>query len=188
MLKRMMSDLVPTAMTWRIVASGILLLLVLTLSLVACASSTSIPAATPTLNPKPKPSGLIEATWIEPQVDGDIVSFPVSEVENNWNIHFKLEAEDGDINFMAYIVDGEIYVRSAVCPRGSRRGFSLINDVLICNGCSSAFKAKTGEGIEGACVGFPKAPVPYKITNGNIIMDGGDLIAAHQNTLKPGLP
>ena len=149
---------------------------------VACTGPTSTPA------PNPNPSGPIKAAWIEPQVAGDTVSIPVSEVENNSNIHFTLGTKDGNINFMEYIVDGEIYVRANVCPPCRSIGFSLQKDILVCDTCRTTFKAKTGEGIEGACVDFPKASVPYEIEGGNIVMKSTDLIAAYQSTLNPGWP
>jgi len=129
---------------------------------------------------------LIKATWIEPQVAGDTVSIPVSEVENNRNVHFNVKTRDEDMNFMAYVLDGEISVRANVCPPCRSIGFSLEEAVLVCDRCATTFKAKTGEGIEGACVDFPKAAVPYEINGGNIAMKGTDLIAAYQDTIESG--
>lgn len=157
-------------------------------SLLVVAAACAGPTSTPAPSPNPKPSGQIKATWIEPQVDGDTVSIPVSDIKDNWNIHFKLKTEDGDINFMAYVLAGEIYVRANVCPPCRSIGFSLEKDVLICDMCATIFNAKTGEGIKGACVDFPKASVPYEINAGNIVMKDTDLIAAYQDTLEPGLP
>ena len=164
----------------------------------ACATPTPTPAPNPTPapppppvltpNPNPKPSGPIEATWIEPQLDGNTASIPVSEVEDNWNIHFKLETEDGKMNFMAYILDGEIYVRANVCPPCQSVGFSLDEneDILICDRCATIFDAGTGAGLEGACVDYPKASASYEISDGNLIIKGSDLLGAYQETLLPG--
>ncbi len=177
------------------------LLLSLVLIIVACAGPAP---TTPTPNPNPAPttptpdptsSGPIKATWIEPQVNGDTVSIPVSEVENNWNVHFKLKTEGSNMNFMAYVLDGEIHVRANVCPPCRSVGFSLEGDILICDRCGSAttFNAKTGEGIKGTssndpCVNYPKAPVPYEIRDGNIVVTSTDLITAYRDTIEPGLP
>jgi len=128
----------------------------------------------------------IKATWIEPQVAGDTVSIPVSEVENNWNVHFNVKTRDEDMNFMAYVLDGGISVRANVCPPCQSIGFSLEEAVLVCDRCATTFKAKTGEGIEGACVDFPKASVPYEVSDGNVVMEGTDLVAAYQDTIEPG--
>ena len=147
---------------------------------------TPIPEPTQSLNPRP--SGPIEATWIEPQVSGGTVSIPVSELKDNWNVHFGLDVADGDMNFMAYIFDGEVYVRANVCPPCKSVGFALDEAVrkLICDRCATTFAAETGAGIAGACVDYPKASVAYEISDGNMVMAGSDLLEAYQETLLPG--
>jgi len=150
----------------------ILVLLILVSSIVACSANGT------------QSSQRIKATWIEPQVVGDTISIPVSEVENNWNVHFNLETQGSNMTFMAYVLDGEIYVRANVCPPCRSTGFSLKEAVLICDRCATTFNAKTGEGINGACVGYPKAAVAYEINNGNIVMKNTDLITAYQDTAK----
>ena len=92
------------------------------------------------------------------------------------------------MNFMAYILDEEIHVRANVCPPCRSIGFSLEEDILICDRCATTFKAKTGDGIEGACVDFPKASLPYEIIDGSIVMRGNDLIVAYEDTVEPGWP
>jgi len=154
------------------------LLLSLALIIVGCSDPASDPA----------PSGPIEATWIDPQVFADTVSIPVSEVENNWNVHFEVETQDSSMNFMAYVLDGETYVRANVCPPCRSIGFSLDEDILVCDRCATTFAAKTGEGIGGACVDYPKALVPYEIEDGNIVMSSVDLTTAYQDTIEPGWP
>jgi len=134
------------------------------------------------------PSGPIKATWIEPQVAGDIISIPVSEVENNRNVHFKVETQDGNMTFMAYDLSGEMYVRANVCPPCHSIGFSLDEDILVCDRCATKFQAQTGAGISGACVNYPKASVPYEVADGNIVMNSTDLITAYQDTIEPGWP
>ena len=130
----------------------------------------------------------ILATWLEPEIVGDIVSVPVSEVESNRNIHFKVETETRDMNFMAYMLNAEIYVRANVCPPCWGIGYSLDRDVLVCDMCGTTFEAATGDGIRGACVDYPKAAVPYEIIDGRIVMDKADLAIAYENTLEPGWP
>jgi len=89
---------------------------------------------------------------------------------------------------MAYILDGKIYARANVCPPCRSVGFSLSGDILVCNSCSTKFKATTGEGVSGACVKYPKASVSYTISDGNVVMNKADLVTAYQNTLNPGWP
>jgi len=152
------------------------MLLTMILSVVSCSSNSA------------QSNEPIQAAWIEPQVVDDTVSIPVSEIENNKIVHFMLATLGGDIAFMAYELSGEVYVRSNVCPPCGSIGFSLQKDILVCDTCRTTFKAKTGEGIKGACVDFPKASVPYEIRDGNIVMKGTDLVAAYQDTLEPGWP
>jgi len=176
--------------------------LMLMLITVACASSNSAPstagtepsASTSSSAPQTiqatteKPSGPIKAQWIEPQVNGDSVSIPVSEVEKDWNTHFTVNTQTGKMTFMAYLLNNKIYVRANVCPPCRSIGYALDNNILVCDRCATTFKADTGDGIQGACVDYPKALVPYQITNGNIVMTDSDLTVAYQNTLKPNWP
>ncbi len=152
------------------------LLIFITLSTVACSGNNS-QDATP-----------IKATWVTAQITGDSASIPASEVVNNKMTHFGISTPAADMAFMAYELEDKTYVRSNICPPCRSIGFSLQGDTLVCDSCATTFETMTGEGIEGACVDFPKAPVLYQLVDGNIVMAGGDLIAAHQNTLSPGLP
>lgn len=192
----------------RIIISGILFLLVFTA--LACSSPSSSvqrnssqipeqakPAVTQSPAPitvpvpekpalAPKPSGPIKAKWIDVQVKDGIVLVPVSEIENNWNTHFKIQVNGNAENFMAYNLDGTIYVRANVCPPCKSIGFSLDKDILVCDRCATTFKANTGVGIKGACVNFPKASVQFKIVEDNVVLNETDLVNAYQETLKPG--
>ncbi|MFC1938621.1 Fe-S-containing protein [Chloroflexota bacterium] len=150
----------------------------------------SAPNQEPVLNPKPRPQGPIEGTWIEAGVDPDrqLLSLPVSDLENNWNIHFKLKTNKDDITFMAYIFEGELHVRANVCPPCRSIGYALDEGegLLICDMCATLFDAGTGDGIEGACVDYPKASVPYELVDGNVVLKGDELLTAYQDTLSPG--
>lgn len=154
----------------------ILVSLILVSSIVACSDNGT------------QNSQRIEATWTNPQVLGDIISIPVSEVENDKIMHFEFTAQDEDMTFMAYDLSGEIYVRANICPPCRSIGFSLQQSTLVCDTCGTVFDAKTGAGINGACVGYPKAAVAYEIRDGSIVMKGSDLLAAYQDTVNPAQP
>ncbi len=160
----------------KIIPILVLLLLITVSSIVACSGNGT------------QNGQRIEATWIEPQVLGGTVSIPVSEVEKDWNVHFNLKTQDGDMNFMAYVLDGEIYVRANICPPCQSIGFSLQQSTLVCDTCGTVFDAKTGAGIEGACVAYPKAAVSYEVNGDNITMQGTDLLTAYQDTVNPAQP
>ncbi|MDO8716306.1 MAG: Fe-S-containing protein [Dehalococcoidales bacterium] len=131
----------------------------------------------------------IRPTWIEPQVSGTTVSIPASEVEKNTIVHFRIPAATGgSLTFMAYKLDGNLQVRADVCPPCRSTSFSLSGDILVCDTCSTKFKATTGEGVSGACVNYPKAAIAYETNNGNIVMNADALVTAYQNTIAAGLP
>ncbi len=131
----------------------------------------------------------IKATWVKPQVSGETVSVPLSAINSDKIIHFSVGVALGkEIAFMAYELDGKTYVRSNVCPPCRSIGFSLNRDTLVCDTCKTTFKAKTGDGISGACVAYPKAAVPYQINGSDLVMRSNDLQSAYQNTLEPGWP
>jgi len=130
----------------------------------------------------------VKATWVEPEIAGDIVTIPVSTLEENDIIHFKLAGLNGDIAFMAYDIEGQPDIRANLCPPCRSIGFSLNGDTLVCDTCRTTFDAKTGDGISGACVAYPKAEVPYKVNQGKIIMNADDLLEATVKTGEPGWP
>jgi nitrite reductase/ring-hydroxylating ferredoxin subunit len=88
------------------------------------------------------------------------------------------------MGFMAYVLGDTIYVRASICPPCRGKTYSLDGSTLVCDTCATTFDAKTGKGIAGACVNYPKAPVAYLISDGNIVMKTSDMIAAYQDTLK----
>jgi hypothetical protein len=106
----------------------------------------------------------------------------VAAIEANWNTHFKA----GNMNFMAYMLDGQIMVRANVCPPCKSIGFTLDKNILVCDRCATTFSAPTGDGIQGACVDFPKAAVAYEIVGDNLVMKEADLVKAYEDTLSPG--
>ena len=153
----------------------------------------AVTKTTSSVTSTPKNSGQgqqnpLKATWITPQVAGDIVSIPLSEVESKGIIHFKVASGGKTTTYMAYNLDGTLYVRANVCPPCRSIGFSLYKGTLVCDTCRTRFDAKTGEGISGACVAFPKAAAAYKTSDGNISMNTADLLTAYQNTIEQGLP
>ncbi len=135
---------------------------------------------------------LIRPEWIDAgvlEIGSDTVSIPASEVVSGRMLHFAVPTGQGSKeNFMAYNLGGETHVRANVCPPCRSVGFSLLGDILVCDSCGTRFSANTGDGISGACKDFPKAAVEYTINGDNIAMGLDDLVAAYENTEKPGWP
>ena len=154
-------------------------LIVLALPLLMAACSTGNATAS---------SQKIKAAWITPQVVGEIVSIPVNTIQDKTHIHFKVASPTGDIAFMAYTLNGEITVRSNICPPCRSIGFSLSGDTLVCDTCGTVFNAVTGDGISGACIAYSKAEVAYTTDQGNITLAMSDLVDAYQKTKVAGWP
>jgi nitrite reductase/ring-hydroxylating ferredoxin subunit len=133
-------------------------------------------------------NSLIEPTWIQAELTDNSVSISLSEVEINGMSHFTLNTSSGEMDFMAYEFSEETYVRASICPPCYSRSFALKGDTLVCDTCGTVFDARTGSGISGACLNYPKASVPYEITGNSIVMGVDDLLTAYDNTLEPGLP
>ncbi|KKG15516.1 hypothetical protein EO98_11080 [Methanosarcina sp. 2.H.T.1A.6] len=127
----------------------------------------------------------VKATWITTQASGNQISIPASSVEEDTNVHFKVKTDSGEIAVMAYKFNGEVFVRSNVCPPCNSIGFTLDQGTLVCDSCGTVFDAATGNGIEGGCVAYPKESIPYTISDGKITMKLGDVVAAHEKTIEP---
>jgi nitrite reductase/ring-hydroxylating ferredoxin subunit len=156
-----------------------------------------VPAPGPEPNPssEPEPTPLptppaktIEGVWIDPEVSGQTVSIPLSDLEKDWNVHFKVDIKGDEMTFMAYIYDGDVYVRANICPPCRSIGYAIDEKkgILICDRCATVFEAATGDGVKGACVDYPKATVAYQIADGKISMTESDLTAAYKATILPG--
>lgn len=188
-------------MSKRFITRGLLSVILLgTVALAACSNASAAntvggkpvtPSGSGSINALVQakdPNTKIKATWITPVVEGDAVSFPVSELGKNIIIHFAYDAGSGKMPFMAYVFGGKNYVRADICPPCRSYNFSIEKDILICDTCGSRFKADTGEGISGACVNYPKAAVAYEVKDGNVLVKAAALKTAYQDTLTPGLP
>ncbi len=147
------------------------LLMVAAVSLASACSSAAAAAIKPTI--------------VKAAVLSDGVSIPVSAVVEKKMTHVGVATPTGTETFMAYQLGETLYARASICPPCRSRSFSLVGDKLVCNSCGTVFEAKTGKGVKGACVAYPKASVAYEVNSGNIIMKTKDLLAAYQQTLQP---
>lgn len=128
----------------------------------------------------------IRPTWINADIGPDTVSVSAAEVDKAGMAHFRLNAGGTELVYMAYKLGSDVMVRSSICPPCRSRSFSLQGDILICDSCRTTFRAKTGDGVAGPCVDYPKAAVPFTATGGKLVMKVSDLMTAYQDTLKPG--
>jgi uncharacterized Zn finger protein (UPF0148 family) len=184
---------------------GVLITLGTVLTLAACsggatAASTSDTKTSPTEAAPAISSDVVSATtasssnskisptWITPEINGDSVSIPTDVVESKVNIHFEVQTEKRTAYFLSYVFGGKAYVRADYCPPCRSINFTLYKGTLVCNSCGTVFSVTDGKGLQGACVNYPKASVPYETISGKMVMKQADLITAFENTLQPGLP
>ncbi len=139
-------------------------------------------------NPGIPSSGLVSPTWLKAEVTGDAAAISLADVQKNKMTHFVVGIAAGDLAFMTYELGGKIYTRASICPPCRSQSFSLRQGTLVCDTCGTTFDAKTGDGVGGACVAYPKAAVTYEVNGGKIVMTANNLITAYQDTLKPGKP
>jgi len=110
------------------------------------------------------------------------VSLPVAEIAQSGNGNFFLN----NMSFMAYQLDGKLYVRADLCVPCGSRTFILQGGNLICGSCGTVFNATTGIGVRGAsaCMSYAKKAAAFTTGGGNIVITLTDLTAAYQNTLS----
>ncbi len=124
--------------------------------------------------------------WLTPEVSGEQVAVLLSSVVDSKMAHFWVTLPSGKEGFMAYRMDGVTYVRADICPPCHSTSFSLEKGILVCDTCGTRFNAKTGQGISGACVNYPKAEVATTLQDGKLVMTQSGLATAYADTLKIG--
>ena len=161
-------------------------LVVIALLVVVAGCSSGAATKPPTTNLAT--SGPIKATWINAPVSLDNVSVPVQSIDQKTMVHFWVTIPEGQMPFMAYKLSGVTYVRANLCVPCRSYNYSLVGDVLQCDTCGTRFNAKTGDGIDGACVNYPKAPVTFAAQGNDLVFSVDKAKTAYFNTLDPGWP
>lgn len=131
-------------------------------------------------------TGPVPATPLIVSHQGDEISIPLSAVAEVLNAEFGIGVDERSLDFMAYLFDGQLYVRASACPPCASLAYTLDGDVLLCRACDSRYDAVTGEGIDGACVDYPKASVPYRVVGDRVVMRVADLTRAWDETVLEG--
>ncbi|MBN1152487.1 MAG: DUF2318 domain-containing protein [Dehalococcoidia bacterium] len=132
------------------------------------------------------PVGPVDATPLIVSHDSEAVTLPLSAITEVVNAEFGISVDDRSLDFMAYMLDGQLYVRASACPPCSTLSYTLDGRTLFCDACDTRFDAATGEGIDGACIDYPKAQVAYKVSGDNVVIQVVDLVRAWDETLLEG--
>ncbi len=158
-----------------------------TLALSSCSStSQTAPEAGGAVAPTGNPTKPVPPTTLSAQVIGDTVAILLSDVTSKINTRLAVNTPEGQMSYMAYVWNGEVYVRAAICPPCGSRSFTLTRGTLVCNACGTVFDAVTGKGKSGTCRRYAKEDAPYQVSGYSILMKMSDLVAAYKNTLTPG--
>lgn len=146
------------------------------------------PAEKPVAQPEPAVvAGPVAAVPLAAVLEGDVVTIPLAAVKDVVNAEFSFDFEDRLLDFMAYTLDDEVFVRASACPPCRSRAFALDGETLVCETCATRFDAWTGEGIDGACVDYPKARVVCAVSGDDLVTMGvADLVRAYDETLVAG--
>jgi nitrite reductase/ring-hydroxylating ferredoxin subunit len=132
-------------------------------------------------------NNFIKQTQIKAQLNGDTVTVPIDDLDRYGNVNFAVNTATDNYMFMAYKSGGKLYVRADDCVPCGSQSFTFKKGTLVCDACGTVFDAQTGKGIKGvkACQGYPKQSVSYQVADGNIVMNGSDLVTSFQNTINP---
>lgn len=166
--------------------------LIMFVFLASCSSGSQANSGSPEVSPAfsfspaipaGKPAKAMQQVAIEVKVGSDSVTIPLYKVTQNWNTRFAVPVDGQNMTFMSYIWDGKLYVRADICPPCRSKSFTLLKGNLVCDSCGTVFNAVTGDGINGACVSYPKEAAPYELSGGFIKINKEDLAAAYKNTM-----
>jgi len=152
------------------------------------------PPEAPVAAPDPAPAAELKppvpviGVRLEAVREGDTVSVPLANVEEAGNAEFSVALDEQRLDFLAYVLDGELFVRAAACPPCDSTAFALDGDELVCDACDTRFDGWTGTGIAGACVDYPKTAVAYRLDGDLVAMSVVDLLAAWQQTVAGPAP
>ncbi len=139
------------------------------------------PEAAEELAPAP-PSRRAAHVWVEPQIDRDAVTIPLDVEENAGHVHFSLPAEEEELEYIGYMLDGAFYVRAAVCPSCGSQGLSHGGTMLVCHSCSTMFDFVTGEADDEESASFPQGLLPYGVADTLIRMSFAELVESYERT------
>lgn len=149
------------------------------------ASPPEVPSVTNEPAAEPEPAGTagpLVGVELHAARSGDVVTVPLAAVVDVRNAAFGLTVDDRRMDFMAYVLDGELFVRAGACPPCDSTAFVLDGEELVCDACGTRFDGWTGAGIDGACVDYPKAAVAYQLNEDMVAMTVADLVDAWDET------
>ena len=102
---------------------------------------------------------VVSMTEIEPLVEGDWITLPLEQVEQNDIVYFEVENNKGiAVPLMVYITpSGRLFAGSSMCEPCRGRYFSLAGEALVCDTCRTTYTIEDHQFITGspACGSYP---------------------------------
>ena len=131
----------------------------------------------------------LRAVWVTPQIEGGKLTVSQADLDRYGLVFFETSVGTTRVPLLALKVGEKDYrVYPRICPPCRSESWHLKDGILVCGACGTTFKAVNGDGIEGACVDYPKAPIPYSLEGGKLYLAAPDVAKAYQATLRPGRP
>ena len=127
-------------------------------------------------------SGWVAHAWVEPDVNGDVVTIPLDVVQNAGHVHFSLPVEEEALDYLGYMLDGSFYVRATVCPSCGSQGLSHGGTTLVCHSCSTMFDLLTGDADDEESASFPQGMLPYGVAGNMISISFSELVESYERT------
>jgi len=119
--------------------------------------------------------------WAQPVITGGTVSIPLTDPELGEYYHFELPAAAGSMEFIAYTLGGQLYVRASLCPSCGGTHVDYGADGLVCPVCDARFELQTGMALAGN-QGYPAGAIPVSSRGSYVTSPLHSLTVAYQRT------
>jgi nitrite reductase/ring-hydroxylating ferredoxin subunit len=107
----------------------------------------------------------------------------VEDLSDNQGKEAMLPGPEGLRYFMVFLCDGEVRAWLNTCPHQGR-SLSWAPDQflfdpsgrLVCPHHGAVFEIATGACVSGPCLGASLTPVPVRVEEGEVILEGGEVV------------
>ncbi|QGG47451.1 Fe-S-containing protein [Heliorestis convoluta] len=115
---------------------------------------------------------MIPMSDIEYVQEPEGIVLSLQEVEAKKFVYFEHEQEDRALPLSVFVApNGRVVAAVSVCePCGSNR-FTIADDDLVCNACTTRWDLNTLKGKMGACMNYPPDELPYVVDGDRLIID-----------------
>lgn len=118
------------------------------------------------------PDGHAAQARVEPRIEGDRISIPVSAVLDRRIVEFDFSDGSVTVPLIAFVTaEGRLVTAFRMCEPCNSRKFSIDGDRLSCGNCETQWSLNTLEGLQGSCQKYPPDPFPSRIEEDRVVMD-----------------